>query len=73
MFDIAKDMLDLSLKAFVMNVELAKKIANMDDEVDKLYGETIQTFFKTAGEHKQEFMQITQLSFIARFIERIGD
>lgn len=74
MFDITKEMLSISLKAFVEeDVELAKKIAEMDDVVDKLYGETIQTFLQIASEHKQNVMQITQLSFIARYIERIGD
>ncbi len=71
---IAKEMLTLSFKAFIEeDVVLAKKIADMDDEIDKLYGETIKTFLHLSDEIKQDFMQITQLSFIARYIERIGD
>lgn len=71
---IAKEMLSLSFKAFIEeDVVLAKKIADMDDEIDKLYGETIKTFLHLSDETKQDFMQITQLSFIARYIERIGD
>lgn len=71
---IAKEMLSLSFKAFIEeDVVLAKKIADMDDEIDKLYGETIKTFLHLSDEIKQDFMQITQLSFIARYIERIGD
>lgn len=71
---IAKEMLSLSFKAFIEeDVVLAKKIADMDDEIDKLYGETIKTFLQLSDDTKQDFMQITQLSFIARYIERIGD
>lgn len=71
---IAKEMLSLSFKAFIEeDVVLAKQIADMDDEIDKLYGETIKTFLQLSDETKQDFMQITQLSFIARYIERIGD
>lgn len=74
MFEIANEMLSLSFKAYVEeDVVLAKKIADMDDEVDKLYGETIQTFLQLSSENKEEFQQLTQLSFIARYIERIGD
>lgn len=71
---IAKEMLSLSFKAFIEeDVVLAKKIADMDDEIDKLYGETIKTYLQLSDETKRDFMQITQLSFIARYIERIGD
>jgi phosphate transport system protein len=71
---IANEMLSLSFKAFIEeDVVLAKKIADMDDEIDKLYGETIKTFLQLSDETRQDFRQITQLSFIARYIERIGD
>ncbi|WP_458412486.1 phosphate signaling complex protein PhoU [Schinkia sp. CFF1] len=74
MFTIAKEMLSLSFKAFFEeDVVLAKKIADMDDDVDQLYGDTIKTFLQLSVDNKDEFMQITQLSFIARYIERIGD
>lgn len=74
MSDIANEMLGLSFKAFIdEDVVLAKKIADMDDQVDNLYGETIKTFLQLSVENKEEIMQITQLSFIARYIERIGD
>ncbi|KEF38714.1 phosphate uptake regulator, PhoU [Schinkia azotoformans MEV2011] len=74
MSNIAKEMLSLSFKAFIEeDVVLAKKIADTDDEIDKLYGETIKTYLQLSDDTKQDFMQITQLSFIARYIERIGD
>ncbi|HHY73009.1 MAG TPA: phosphate signaling complex protein PhoU [Bacillus bacterium] len=74
MIEIARKMLSLSLKAyFEEDVVLAKKIADMDDEVDSLYGKTIQAFLQLSVEKQEDFMRITQLSFIARYIERIAD
>lgn len=74
MIEIATKMLSLSLKAFIEeDVVLARQIADMDDEVDKLYGETIQKYLQISVDNKEIIMQISQLSFVARYIERIAD
>lgn len=74
MVGIASEMLSLSLKAYIdEDVVLAKKIADMDDEVDKLYGQTIQHCLQMAAENKDLLNDITQLTFIAKSVERIAD
>ncbi|EPZ38091.1 MULTISPECIES: phosphate signaling complex protein PhoU [Anoxybacillus] len=74
MHDIAVNMLSLTLKAYYEeDVVAAKKVADMDDEVDRLYGETIRELLERTKAHPDAMSQITQLSFTARYIERIAD
>jgi phosphate transport system protein len=74
MHGITSEMIGLILESFVEeDVVKAKKIAEMDDRVDDLYGETIQELL-TLNKEKPEFTaQITQLSFICRYLERAAD
>ncbi len=74
MHAIASEMIQLTLESFVEeDVAKAKKIADMDDKVDDLYGETIVELL-TLNKEKPEFTaQITQLSFICRYLERAAD
>ncbi|UTR11219.1 phosphate signaling complex protein PhoU [Evansella sp. LMS18] len=51
----------------------AQKIAAIDDEIDKAYGEFVQSLFKTAVLEPGMIENITQLAFISRYIERIAD
>lgn len=77
MGQVAIEMLSLSLKAYIEeDVVLAKKIGDMDDKVDHLYGIMLQEIIKISSyqNHSQEYInQISQLSFVARYIERIAD
>ncbi len=74
MFSIAHEMLRLSLEAYQKeNLTYAKQIAEMDDSVDEIYGKAIREFISTIPEQPEAITQITQLSFIARYIERIAD
>ncbi|TXC92412.1 phosphate signaling complex protein PhoU [Metabacillus litoralis] len=74
MHKIATEMLSLSIKAFnEEDIVLAKKVADMDDQVDDLYGEgmrDILTLMKTKSEYLE---QLTQLAFVCRYIERTAD
>ncbi|MEG9297282.1 phosphate signaling complex protein PhoU [Mangrovibacillus sp. Mu-81] len=74
MHSITSDMIALTLESFVEeDVVKAKRIAEMDDKVDDLYGETIMELL-TLNKEKPEFTaQITQLSFICRYLERAAD
>lgn len=74
MHAITSEMIQLTLESFVEeDVAKAKKIADMDDKVDDLYGETIVELL-TLNKEKPEFTaQITQLSFICRYLERAAD
>jgi len=51
----------------------AKKVAEMDDQVDELYGQTIVDLLRMNQEKPEQTAQITQLSFICRFLERAAD
>lgn len=74
MHSISIEMLSLSLKAYhEENLTLAKKVAEMDDEVDELYGITIKELLSLAKEKQEAMNQITQLLFIARYLERMAD
>lgn len=74
MFKIAIDMLQNVIQAYrEENLTHAKKIAEMDDEVDELYGKAIREFISSIPNKPESIGQITQLSFIARYIERVAD
>ncbi|MGM0835739.1 MAG: phosphate signaling complex protein PhoU [Bacillota bacterium] len=74
MHNIATEMLSLSLKAYYdEDVVLAKQVAEMDDQVDELYGENIRELLKLTKDYPDMIPQITQLSFICRYIERMAD
>lgn len=74
MYELATEMLSLSLKSYYEeDILLAKKVAEMDDEVDSLYGETIIELLSLAKEKQEALPQITQLLFITRYLERFAD
>jgi phosphate transport system protein len=74
MHGITSEMIGLTLESFVEeDVVKAKKIAKMDDRVDDLYGETIQELLALNKEKPEFTAQITQLSFICRYLERAAD
>jgi phosphate transport system protein len=74
MHSLTLRMLSLSLEAFgEEDLTKAKKIAEMDDEVDDLYGQTIRDLLHLSGTHLNQSSQITQLLFICRYLERAAD
>ncbi|HET7657877.1 MAG TPA: phosphate signaling complex protein PhoU [Bacillales bacterium] len=74
MAEMALEMLADGLKAYYEeDVELARALAERDDQVDQMYGRLIQELLQLASEKPEQVPQITQLSFICRFIERIAD
>lgn len=74
MHTIALEMLKLSLEAFVdEDVVKAKKLADMDDRVDDLYGQTIIDLMQINLQKPESLSQIIQLSFICRYLERSAD
>ncbi|WP_313893912.1 phosphate signaling complex protein PhoU [Psychrobacillus sp.] len=67
-------MLKQILDAFVNeDMEEAKLIAKLDDDVDEMYGKTIKVFLSTGIENPEQMGQITQLSFVCRYLERSAD
>jgi phosphate transport system protein len=74
MMDIALEMLSDSLNAFLTeDVELAKTCALKDDKVDEMYGKLIQELMGYIQKNPDKTNQITQLAFVCRYIERLGD
>lgn len=67
-------MLKQTLDAFVHeNMDDARKIAKQDDEVDELYGHAIRTLLNVGVEKPEQLSQVTQLSFVCRYLERSAD
>lgn len=74
MYEITSRMLKMSLEAFnEEDVRKAKEVAEMDDQVDDLYGQTIQELLQINLQKPEYLPQITQLSFICRYLERAAD
>lgn len=51
----------------------AQHVASMDDVVDAAYGEFIRKIIHVTITDKSDIEHITQMTFIARYIERIAD
>jgi len=67
-------MLKQVLDAFTNeNMEEAKIIAKLDDEVDEMYGHIIRTLLNTGVNNPAQLSQVTQLSFVCRYLERSAD
>lgn len=67
-------MLTEVMKAFIEeDIVEARKIAELDDHVDQLYGQTIQQLLQVGSENPQMLSQVTQLSFVCRYLERSAD
>lgn len=74
MMDLALDMLSNALTAFYAeDVILAKKSAEKDDLVDKMYGKFIRDLHAYIPDNPAATNQITQLAYVCRYIERIAD
>lgn len=70
----AQEMLSLALKAFIENdTDLAKKISEMDDQVDALYAQLVKEYMGEGTEKKEMLTIATHFSYVARFLERIAD
>ncbi|MDZ5470987.1 phosphate signaling complex protein PhoU (plasmid) [Bacillus sp. 31A1R] len=74
MSEITSQMLNLSLEGFIEeDLDMAKKVAEMDDEVDSLYGQAIKDLLQINQQKPELLPQITQLSFTCRYLERAAD
>ncbi|MCJ1908808.1 phosphate signaling complex protein PhoU [Planococcus ruber] len=74
MHDLAVAMLHQVIDAFVEeDVLKAKEIAELDDQVDGLYGDVIRKLMHAGGEDPEKLSQITQLAFVSRYMERSAD
>lgn len=74
MASVCQEMLKLSLDAFVNeDITLAKKVAQMDEEIDEMYENIVKDVFNLIAKHTDNINQGTKLLFVGRFLERIAD
>jgi phosphate transport system protein len=74
MAKIAQEMIRLSLDAFVKeDIELAKKVAQMDQEVDDIYQAILDELLEMIVKDPSITKQATKLMFVGRYLERIAD
>jgi len=72
--EVANQMVSDSLKAYnEEDVDLAKAVAKIDDEVDEAYGKLIKELLELMTKNPAHIYQITQLAFICRYVERVAD
>jgi phosphate transport system protein len=74
MSEIVQNMVKLSLDAFLNeDIELAEKVARMDEEVDRLYEKILHDILSIMIENSTVTVQATKLMFVGRYLERIAD
>ncbi|WP_223591367.1 phosphate signaling complex protein PhoU [Neobacillus bataviensis] len=74
MMEKALDMVAESITAYYSeDISIAKKCAEKDDEVDKMFGRLIQELLGYIPQNPNSTNQIIQLAFVCRFLERIAD
>ena len=74
MSEIIQEMLKLTMQSFMEeNIELAMKIAKMDDQVDQLFMTIIDDAVDYINQAPDQTKIVTSLMFVARHLERIAD
>ncbi|WP_407268390.1 phosphate signaling complex protein PhoU [Radiobacillus sp. PE A8.2] len=74
MKNIAFKMLDIAVEAYQNeDIGLSRKLAEMDDLVDSMYGDVIRAMLKETATNPEKIQHIMQMSFCARYIERFAD
>lgn len=71
---IIEDMINKSMESFLKeDIQLAKHVAEMDDEVDDLFTEIIDDIIVFIMNNPTVSKEATNLMFVARHLERIAD
>jgi phosphate transport system protein len=74
MSEIVLAMTNDSIQAFMEeNVDLAYKMAKMDDEVDHLHSQILRELFVYMVENPKNVSQSLLLCFVSRYLERMAD
>jgi len=74
MYEMVREMLSNSLKAFVENdMNLAIKVAEKDDIVDDLHLQINEELLQMISKNSEIINQAMKLMFISRYLERIAD
>ncbi|QSO46258.1 phosphate signaling complex protein PhoU [Alicyclobacillus mengziensis] len=71
---IIDEMISDALNAYVeSSLDLARKLAEEDDEVDHTYRKMVEELFRVTMDNPSAAEQAMSLAFIGRHLERIGD
>lgn len=74
MVDIVTSMIKLSIEAYVNGDEKAAyEIGIMDDKVDIIYKNMFEIILKKMGKDEYMINQGTQILFVSKYLERLGD
>lgn len=74
MYEITSEMLRLVLEAFKEeDTQKAKHVAEMDDDVDALFSQSMKELIDFDRNNNEQLKQITQVSFTCRYLERAAD
>lgn len=74
MSEICQDMIKNTMIAFEnKDVELAKQVAMRDDEIDALFDQVRRELISFMIEDPKKITGAQHLTFVARYLERIGD
>ncbi|MGI6168091.1 MAG: phosphate signaling complex protein PhoU [Christensenellales bacterium] len=74
MAGVARDMLTKSIDAYIcQDVELAKKVIEMDDVVDNLFNTIKEELSDLMIKDRTNLDQVIDFLMIAKYLERIGD
>lgn len=74
MAEIVQLMIAESIQSYVEeNVDLAYKMAKMDDEVDHLYSQILRELFVFMVDNPKTVNQSLLLCFVSRYLERMAD
>ena len=67
-------MIEMAIEAYrTADIKLAEQVCRADDEMDELFARTFQQLSASMGAEPRLTKQTTQLIFVARFLERVGD
>ncbi|HLS08022.1 phosphate signaling complex protein PhoU [Lentibacillus sp.] len=74
MRDMAIDMNQTAMRAFQYDdISIARKLSEMDDEVDQLYEMIIHDILNETATNPEKIQYVMQMAFSARYIERFAD
>ena len=70
----AVKMIEMAIESYrTADIKLAEQVCRADDEMDELFARTFQQLSAAMGTEPLSTKQATQLIFVARFLERVGD
>lgn len=74
MAEIVQEMIEASIRSYMdEDVELAYKMAKMDDQVDELHSQNLRELFSFIVDNPTVMNQVLNLCFVSRFLERSAD